>query len=201
MVDYKVKTEDEYNALRAEILTRFKLRDQFVLTIAIATAAILGWALSDGRAQSPFLFLAPLTIIIPGAFHYASQCRAVSKIGSYLHVFHERPNAPSWERRGKEFVRDIERRWERILRFFYTLHYFALGCISVTLFVIDATINPAVQPVSPKVILATVAICIVLLVLAELEILSGYSLHEYYTETWEKIRGEELKRLNNDAAN
>ncbi len=66
----------EYQALRAEEETHFRVMNQHLMAAGLSTGAILALAGSVAEPSS-LLFLAPLAVILPSAFGFRAGSEAV----------------------------------------------------------------------------------------------------------------------------
>jgi len=73
-------------------------------SIMLASGAILATGVTKSD-PSPYIFLSPLVLIIPGMLGEAVQSSGVWRIGSYISVFHETHGSGlAWETRNWRFV-------------------------------------------------------------------------------------------------
>ncbi len=91
------RTIEEYKTLRAEILLLLNRELTLVSFTFTATAAILGFAFSQGIS---LLFLVPLLMLRLVLFQLNDSARSVARISAYIRIFLE-PNDPglNWETR------------------------------------------------------------------------------------------------------
>ena len=175
---------EEYRALREEMSTGFQILSQYQLTTIIATGAILSVALSSTKS-SPWLVLAPLTVIVPLAFNYASRSEAFIRIGTYIQVFHE-GSGSGWETRLYQIAPQLGR-WgfaTKLNRFLYTFTFPGLGLLCVVLF--------AFQPSVPWPLRLGVGLAmIVVLVTAEHRLLTAPSRRATYLQLWTEALSRE----------
>ena len=178
---------EEYKALRAEILTYFRINSQYMLSTVIATGVILGIALS-ATDFSRFLLLAPLIVIIPNALHYAANTEAVIRIATYIQVFGEREsNDLRWETRLYQIVPEL-RAWafNALHRFFYTLNFLGLGMLCIVLFLCQ-------EDTSCFAKCSISILAIILLAIVEYRFLYVHSRRPKYLRLWRALLDKEKK--------
>ena len=96
--------DDEYNALRSEIIAYMQINAQTTWSTVLATGAILTVSLADPN-RNPFVCLAPLCLIIPSMIHSAERTKGALRIGAYIATFHEIEQSEiRWETRNWQFV-------------------------------------------------------------------------------------------------
>lgn len=177
-------TDREYGALREEILKHFEIVSNTMLAAIAATGAILAFA---GSKDNPWLYLAPLAVIIPTGINHAFRSEAITRIGTYLVVFGEDDGtAPAWETRHRKCMSALSGfRYHTVLgRLLYTSSYLLLGLVCLTLFFLGK------QPTSPPALLAGITALLVL-VLMEHRILMTTRQEQPYLAAWRKVRSAE----------
>jgi hypothetical protein len=95
---------DEYNSLRNEILVASQINASITWSVVLASGAILAMGSSQIGAN-PYVFLAPLLLIVPAMLTVATNDSGIWRIGSYISVFHENEETElRWETRNWRVV-------------------------------------------------------------------------------------------------
>jgi len=104
-----MKPEDEYSALRAEILYFVSQIDKYFIATIIAYSAFLFWGFSNPTRLYIELFAALLFLILLFANNIIwAKIYSMLKVSSYIAVFHElKNNKPRWEVLQKKVGRKV----------------------------------------------------------------------------------------------
>ena len=181
-----MKKQDEYNALRNEILSKFQTVNQYNWSTILATGAILGLAMGK-TTPNPFFFLAPLFVILPNMLNYALGSRSIRQTGAYLQVFHEQGNPElNWEKRCWRFNET-----DRVVTYANPLLRFAtmstfLGLAIVCLFLAWQTWTLAIWSYLLVLLVVLSYLCGVMVLVVDM---TGH--RQRCVQEWEKIRDEE----------
>jgi len=182
----------EYRALRDEMHTHFQIASQHYLTTILATGAILSVALSSENS-SPWLVLAPLIVIVPLAFNYAGRSEAITKIDTYIQVFHEGSGSSGWERRLTQITPKLGR-WgfaARLNRFVYTFTFPGLGLLCAVLFASQPSVP---WPLRLAIGLAT----LVVFGSVEYRLVTVPSRRSLYLQLWTEMANAEAEPTEDD---
>ena len=181
---------EEYQALRAETVTHMEICSQYYLMTIMATGAILGVAFALEQPSS-WLVLAPLVVILPNAFNYASRSESITRIGTYIQVFHERANGGSgWETRLYRIASKLGpwAFYATLNRFLYTLVFAGLGLLCIALFLCQPGVSWSLR--------LGVGIALVIpLGIAEYRLLVVPSRRQRYLDLWNEALEAEKQAL------
>jgi hypothetical protein len=128
---------EEYRALRQEIITHFQISNNFYLSSIVTTGAVYGVAFNQDISFSSYIFLIPLIILIPTMFNLSFRSESAIRIGTYIQVFQdEKEKLGGWETRLYKLTHIIKNPYwySKLGRTLYSSSPFFLSIISLTIF-------------------------------------------------------------------
>jgi multisubunit Na+/H+ antiporter MnhG subunit len=178
--------EKEYDTLRQEIMHWQSRRFSVVTGSLVIVIAILGWAVNapdkwSWTVVSSILF-AMLTI---AGYMTWLVGRLITRIGTYLEVFHENDSADiGWERRQRKSKRNFVSS-----KGAYATMFFGVGIISLA---VSLTVCKA-QPTTPSIILFSLfaASCLSMVIVLAF----GKRPWDKYIKQWQEIKAQEVQLI------
>lgn len=105
-----VSKDEEYKALRQEMMTARRIQSQVAIASPTLTLAYLGVLLSRGFPQdtTAALFLLPIPILACTLLFIFERRRTIFRVAKYMAIFYENDNDPGWERRLQKYYHKMQ---------------------------------------------------------------------------------------------